>query len=209
MRKILISALLLATVASPVLAQTTYQLGPNGIQQVDPRQNDQRDQQRDAQRDAQRDPQRDAQRDAQRDPQRDAQRDAQADSERRAQYQAQRDRNEDNRNYNDGNYNQGRDEQRVYGYSNANKQRDWRYEGNRYQIGAYSKPYGYTERTWVSGVYLPRTYRDSSRYWITNPTQYRLSPAWTGTRWIRVGNDALLVTTANGVIASSVRGLFY
>ena len=138
-----------------------------------------------------------------------AQRDAQADSERRAQYQAQRDRNEDSRNYNDSNYNDGRNAQRVYGYSNANKQRDWRYEGNRYQIGTYAKPYGYTERNWTAGVYLPRAYRDSSRYWIANPTQYRLSPAWTGTRWIRVGNDALLVTTANGVIASSVRGLFY
>lgn len=192
MRNMIVSALLLATAVSPVLAQTTYQLGPHGIQKVDPRQNEQRDQQRDQQRDAQRDPQRDAQRNAQQN------------AERRQQQQAEQDRNDDNRNYDDN-----RDQQRVYGYSSSNQQRDWRYEGNRYKMGAYAKPYGYVERKWTAGVYLPRAYRDSSRYWIASPAQYRLSPAWNGTRWVRVGNDALLVTIANGVIASSVRGIFY
>lgn len=201
MRKSVLAALLLSTFAIPALAQVTLQVSPSGVrQQGDPRDqqsDDQRDRQRDEQRDAERDAQRDRQRDRQRDAQRDAERDRQHDAERRAEYQQNRDRYDDRRN-----------QQQIYGYNGRDTQRDWRYDGNRYAAAAYVYPQGGRYQPRAAGDYLSRAYRTPQRYWITDPGAYRLAPPAQGTRWVRVGPDALMVQIADGIIASAVLGLF-
>jgi Ni/Co efflux regulator RcnB len=68
--------------------------------------------------------------------------------------------------------------------------RDWRYSAVR--------P-GYQLR---SGFYSPR-------YVIVNPGQYRLRPGARNQRWIRYGNDLLLVNVRNGRVLQVVRNRYY
>lgn len=68
--------------------------------------------------------------------------------------------------------------------------RDWRYSAVR--------P-GYQLR---SGFY-------GSRYQITNVGQYRLRPATRNQRWIRYGDDLLLVNVRNGRVLQVVRNRYY
>ena len=82
------------------------------------------------------------------------------------------------------------------------------YRGERFRAGSYYHPRGYGYRSWNTGAYLPRAYW-GQRYWIGNPVGYRLDYARSGTRWIRVGPDALLIRTYNGSVIRVVRNLFY
>ncbi|WP_419813995.1 RcnB family protein [Glacieibacterium sp.] len=82
------------------------------------------------------------------------------------------------------------------------------YRGERFRAGSYYHPRGYGYRSWNTGAYLPRAYW-GQRYWIGNPVGYRLDYARPGTRWIRVGPDALLIRTYNGSVIRVVRNLFY
>ena len=216
MRTLVLSALL-STLAVPALAQATLQLTPQGLQVVDPQQQQQRDAARDAARDAERDARVDAERRAQYDNQRAGGYDSrQVDGDRRYDERRsddRRDRDDRYANGNDGHNDGWRDGDRgrvVYGYNGRDERRDWRYEGQRYQTGSpYYHPRGYSYRVYNTGSYLPKSYWQAQRYWIANPANYRLSPTWNGVRWVRVGNDALLVRTINGAILSTVRGLFY
>lgn len=54
---------------------------------------------------------------------------------------------------------------------------------------------------------MPRAFFDT-RYYIARPDFYRLPPAFGGSRWIRIGPDALLIRP-DGIVVRSVRGLFY
>lgn len=78
----------------------------------------------------------------------------------------------------------------------------------RYRGGAFYYPAGYAYRYYGPGVRVPRAYF-TERYYIGRPDFYRLPAAWRGTRWIRVGGDALLIRRYDGVVVRSVRGLFY
>ena len=55
------------------------------------------------------------------------------------------------------------------------------------------------------GAFLLRAFFGGN-YWIGNPGYYQLAPAYGGTRWIRVGPDALLIRGYDGYV---VRGIFY
>lgn len=89
---------------------------------------------------------------------------------------------------------------------------DWRdYRRNNRQVftpGRYYAPRGLAYRPVTSGVVLNRGFY-GQRYVIANPYRYRL-PAATGVqRWVRYGNDVLLVNTRNGRVLEVIRGFFY
>ena len=53
----------------------------------------------------------------------------------------------------------------------------------------------------------PSYYR--SNYWISDPWQYRLPPAYGPYRWVRYHNDALLIDTWNGEVVDVIYGFFW
>lgn len=165
MRRIILTALLLATGATPLLAQVP----PAATRDYRP---DQRPFDR---RDA-----RDDRREI-RDDRRDDRRDFRDD---------RRDDRRDRREW--------RDDRRGYG----DRDRDARYRGP-----AFYHPSGYGYRYYGPGARVPRAYF-SSRYFI-DPAPYRLPAVYGGTRWVRLGPDALLVRLRDGVVVRSVRGIFY
>ncbi len=85
---------------------------------------------------------------------------------------------------------------------------DWRWDAARYRGPAYVHPPGYAYRPWGVGYRVPSAYV-GGRYWIGNPGYYRLPPAYYGTRWVRVGPDALLIRIGDGVVIRAVRGLYW
>lgn len=199
MRRLLLSALLIAT-AAPALAQVSlpppdvrerdrgYQngdrrpdlLGPDErpVRPEDRRPEDRRFDERRS----------DERRDLRRD-ERDARQDERRQDERREYRQDER--RDGRRAY--------RDDRRAYGDSD----RFARFHGDRYY---YPRGFGY--RSYGIGTIVPRAYFDQ-RYYIGRPDFYRLPPAFAGTRWVRVGPDALLIRRFDGRIVRVIRGLFY
>ncbi len=78
----------------------------------------------------------------------------------------------------------------------------------RYPLGAYRRPPGYFLRQWAIGATLPSFFR-ARGYWIASPGLYGLRPPPPGTRWIRVDDDALLVSNRTGRVIDVVRNIFY
>ena len=85
---------------------------------------------------------------------------------------------------------------------------DWRWSGDRYRERWHGYPRGFAYRPYGVGVALPRAYW-GDRYWIARPDYFRLPPAWRGTRWVRVGPDALLIRLADGFVVRAVRSLYW
>lgn len=85
---------------------------------------------------------------------------------------------------------------------------DSRWNGARYRGPVYVHPRGLGYRAWGVGYRVPRAYFDN-RYYIGNPGLYRLPPAYYGTRWVRVGADALLIGVRDGIVIRAVRGLYW
>lgn len=88
----------------------------------------------------------------------------------------------------------------------GNGRPEWRAD-RRYSAGRYYYPRGHNYRAWAVGGYIPRAYW-GERYWV-RPASYGLPFAARGTRWVRVGPDALLIRTYNGSVVRVVRGIFY
>lgn len=93
---------------------------------------------------------------------------------------------------------------------------DHRYNWRRYRdrnrsifrIGFYYDPFGYGYSRFGIGSYLyPNYYRSS--YWISDPWQYRLPPAYGPYRWIRYHNDAVLIDTWTGEVVDVIYGFFW
>lgn len=68
--------------------------------------------------------------------------------------------------------------------------------------------YGYGYRRWSPGYRFDSWYY-SSNYWINDPWQYRLPPAYGGYRWVRYYDDAVLVDTYTGEIVDIIYSFFY
>ncbi len=109
----------------------------------------------------------------------------------------------DNRGYGQG-YRQG--EHRGWGDDRRNFQAAEGYGRWRGQPFNYPRGYGY--RYYAPGAFLPRVFFGGN-YWIGNPGYYQLPPAYGGTRWIRVGPDALLIRGYDGYVVRVIRGIFY
>jgi Ni/Co efflux regulator RcnB len=89
---------------------------------------------------------------------------------------------------------------------------DWRDYRNRnrarFHFGFYSDPFGWGYSPFSIGSRLWPSYY-GSRYWISDPWQYRLPYAPPGTRWVRYWNDAVLVDTWNGQVVDVIRNFFW
>ncbi len=88
--------------------------------------------------------------------------------------------------------------------------RDYRSANRRiYNLGAYHSPYrSYSYRRLSPGFRLDVLFF-GSRYWINDPWQYRLPPAYGPYRWVRYYDDALLVDTYSGEVVDVIYDFFW
>lgn len=97
------------------------------------------------------------------------------------------------------------------GWRNDNRY-DWlRYRNHNrsiFNIGRYYAPYGNSYSRFSIGLRLGSPYY-SSRYWIADPWQYRLPPAYAGTRWVRYYDDVLLVDLYTGEVMDVIHNFFW
>ena len=77
-----------------------------------------------------------------------------------------------------------------------------------YRMPRYVAPRGHVYRSVrVGGALRPAFYGRS--YWIADPYRYRLPPASGVQRWVRYGNDVVLVNTRNGRVLQVIPGFFW
>lgn len=86
----------------------------------------------------------------------------------------------------------------------------WRYSNrNLYRVGRYHSPYrNWSYSRFNIGIFLQPLFY-SQRYWIGDPWQYRLPPAYPGTQWVRYYNDVLLVDIYTGEVIDVIYGFFW
>ncbi|WCT72339.1 RcnB family protein [Sphingomonas naphthae] len=97
--------------------------------------------------------------------------------------------------------NRWRDDRRYdwQGYRTANR--------NIYRLPRYYAPRGYAYRRWSVGYRFDPWAYDRS-YWINDPYQYRLPPAYGSYRWVRYYDDVALVDISTGLIADVLYSFF-
>jgi Ni/Co efflux regulator RcnB len=143
------------------------------------------------------------------------------------------DRNNDQaRNDRDRNWQNG-DRGRNYGYQGRLQDRDrwadqrrwsnnWRNDRrydwqsyrtqnrNIYRLPSYYAPYGWNRgySRFSIGIFLSNVLFDQS-YWIDDPYEYRLPPAYGSMRWVRYYDDALLVDIRDGYVVDVIHGFFW
>ena len=93
---------------------------------------------------------------------------------------------------------------RYYNFNNGRY-----YARQRFSLGFYWLPRGYSTRAWYVGNFLPFAYYDDMRYHINTPWSYNLYDAPIGCHWIRVGSDAILIDYFSGEILEVVYSLFW
>ena len=76
-----------------------------------------------------------------------------------------------------------------------------------YQRGAYAAPGAYRYRP-VNAGYRFAPAQVSSRYWMNDYSAYRLPNPGYGRRWVRYGNDAVLVDARSNVALRVFRAFF-
>jgi len=76
-----------------------------------------------------------------------------------------------------------------------------------FHVGPYHRPPGWRTHQWGYGEILPRAYW-SSQYILADYWLFALEVPPVGYEWVRVGNDALLVSTGNGEVLQVEYGVF-
>jgi Ni/Co efflux regulator RcnB len=119
-----------------------------------------------------------------------------------------RDRDRDRRSHN----RQSGADRRWNNHWRSDRNYDWRnyrhHNRSVFRQGNYWDPYGSRYRHFSIGFSLfPSYYR--SDYWLRDPWQYRLPPAYGPYRWIRYYNDALLVDIYSGQVIDVERNFFW
>ena len=88
---------------------------------------------------------------------------------------------------------------------------DWRdyrrSHPDAYRSGRWEGPRGYAYRPVGVGYRFTPEFYDR-RYWI-DPYRYHLRPIYGDQRWVRYGNDVLLVDTRSGRVLEVNGGFFY
>ncbi len=80
---------------------------------------------------------------------------------------------------------------------------------NTYHLGRYYSPYrDYSYRRLSIGFYLDRLFF-GSRYWISDPWQYRLPDVYGPYRWVRYYDDVLLVATYTGEVVDVIYDFYW
>ncbi len=135
--------------------------------------------------------------------------------QRRNRTYADRDRNRTyrDRNYRDGYRDNDRDHRHWDRRWRDNNRYNWhdhrRAHRNIYRLGRYYSPYrSWSYRRLSIGFNLDTLFY-SSRYWIDDPWQYRLPPAYGPYRWVRYYDDALLVDTYSGEVVDVIYDFFW
>lgn len=91
---------------------------------------------------------------------------------------------------------------------------DWRsyrdYNREQFHVGRYIAPRGwaYGYRRYGIGSVLPSLLWGSS-FWLGDPWDYRLPPAYPPYRWVRYYDDVLLIDTRTGRIVDSIPDFFW
>lgn len=94
--------------------------------------------------------------------------------------------------------------------------RDHRYDWRRYRdrnrsrfhIGFYFDPFGWNYQRYNIGWRMwPHYY--GQEYWLNDPWQYRLPPAYGPYRWVRYYDDALLVNIYTGSVVDVIHNFFW
>ncbi|QJU56665.1 RcnB family protein [Sphingomonas sp. AP4-R1] len=104
-----------------------------------------------------------------------------------------------------------RDQQRDVREARREYREDWRDyrrgNPNVFRGPAYVGPRGYAYRPIAPGYRFDRLYYDR-RYWI-DPVRYRLPAAAYGRRWVRYGNDVVLVDVRTGRVVTVYNSFFF
>ncbi len=89
---------------------------------------------------------------------------------------------------------------------------DWRdyrrSHRNAFKRPAYVGPRGYAYRPVAVGHRFDRAYY-GDRYWVRNYSAYRLPAPRAGNRWVRYGNDVVMVDIRSGRVVQSYSGFFW
>lgn len=105
-----------------------------------------------------------------------------------------------------------REERRDLREARREHREDWRdYRRDHrdaYRQPAYIGPRGYRYRPVVVGHRFEPVYY-GRRYLVADPARYRLPPAGFHQRWVRYGNDVVLVNIRNGRVIQVYNGFFW
>ena len=103
-----------------------------------------------------------------------------------------------------------REDRRDYREDRRDAWRDYRSRNRHvFHQPRYMGPSGYRYRAWQPGWRIPSGYY-GPRYIIADPCHYRLHrPASGHLRWVRYGDDVLLVDVRNGMIREVIRDFFW
>lgn len=119
--------------------------------------------------------------------------------------------------YRDGHRADNRHGQDHRRWDNRGWRHDRRYDWYRhraanrsiFRLGSYYAPYrGYSYSRIGIGIRLGAPFY-SNRYWINDPWQYRLPPAYGPYRWVRYYDDALLVDIYSGQVVDVIYDFFW
>ncbi|RYD87682.1 MAG: hypothetical protein EOP61_35075, partial [Sphingomonadales bacterium] len=92
---------------------------------------------------------------------------------------------------------------RRYGWQDYRKR-----NRNIYRQPRYEARHGYSYRRWYPGYRFDSWFYSSS-FWINDPWQYRLPPAYGPYRWVRYYDDVVLVDTRSGEIVDIIYDFFF
>lgn len=120
-------------------------------------------------------------------------------------------------NYRGGNRSWSRDDDNRGSRWNQSWRNDRRYDWrghreryrNYYSPGRYYAPYrGHSYRRFGIGINIGSGYY-GSRYWISDPSYYRLPPAYGPYRWVRYYDDVLLIDLRSGRVVDAIHDFFW
>jgi Ni/Co efflux regulator RcnB len=87
--------------------------------------------------------------------------------------------------------------------------RRWRDRNrSRFHLSFYFDPFGWSYRRYNIGWQLWPSYYGQD-FWLNDPWQYRLPPAYGPYRWVRYYDDALLVNIYTGTVADVIYNFFW
>lgn len=131
---------------------------------------------------------------------------------RKDQREVQKDRREVRKDIARGNFKEANKDARELRGDQRELRGDWqdyrRTHGDIFRRGEYHGPRGYTYRGLTVGYRLTPEYYGRS-YWVDDFARYRLPPPGPGLRWIRYGNDIVLVNMRTGRVVRVINRFFW
>ena len=131
---------------------------------------------------------------------------------RHDQREVNKDRREVRRDLARGNFHEANKDARELGKDQRELGNDWqdyrRTHGDVYRRGEYRGPRGYAYRGLTVGYQLAPAYYGRS-YWVDDFGRYRLPAPGAGLRWIRYGNDVVLVNMRTGRVVRVINRFFW